>query len=66
MWVAWSQSFSVSVTRELLEELLSHRIHFRVWEGKEKVSLKARGDRSRAFRPPPAHAEDGASVCGEH
>ncbi|KAJ3602585.1 hypothetical protein NHX12_030337 [Muraenolepis orangiensis] len=63
MWVSWSQSFSVSVTRELLEELLSHRIHFRIWEGKDKVCNKARSDRLKAAaRLPLAPSDDGANM----
>ncbi|CAL8336401.1 unnamed protein product [Lota lota] len=63
MWVSWSHSFRVSVTRELLDELLSHRILFRIWEGKDKVCGKARNDRPKAFRHPLARSEDEASVC---
>ena len=65
MWVSWSHSFRVSVTRELLEALLSHTILLRIVEGREKVGSRARNDRPKAFRPLLARSEDVADGCGE-
>ncbi|XP_056462371.1 uncharacterized protein cfap92 [Gadus chalcogrammus] len=63
MWVSWSHSFRVSVTRELLEALLSHTILLRVVEGRDKVGSRARNDRPKAFRPLLARSEDDADGC---
>ncbi|XP_062320381.1 uncharacterized protein cfap92 [Osmerus eperlanus] len=52
VWLGWSQSVKVRVTRELLIKLASHKVTFRVWDTKDRVSTKARNDRPKAFRLP--------------
>ncbi|XP_015203768.2 uncharacterized protein cfap92 isoform X1 [Lepisosteus oculatus] len=52
IWLGWSQCVELKVTRELLLKLISHRITFRVWDTKDKVSAKAKYDRPKAFRLP--------------
>uniref|UniRef100_A0A9J8DAL0 Si:dkey-57n24.6 n=1 Tax=Cyprinus carpio carpio TaxID=630221 RepID=A0A9J8DAL0_CYPCA len=52
VWVSWSQTLKLNVTKELLIKLASHKITVRVWDSKDKVSFKARNDRPKAFRLP--------------
>lgn len=52
LWVSWSQTVKLNVTKELLIKLASHKITVRVWDSKDKVSFKARNDRPKAFRLP--------------
>ncbi|KAJ8360848.1 hypothetical protein SKAU_G00173730 [Synaphobranchus kaupii] len=52
MWIAWAQSVKVNVTRDLLLKLASHKVTFRVWDTKDRVSVKAKSDRPKAFRLP--------------
>ncbi|RXN19863.1 putative protein KIAA1257-like [Labeo rohita] len=52
VWVSWSQTLKLNVTRELLIKMASHKITVRVWDSKDKVSFKARNDRPKAFRLP--------------
>ncbi|KAJ8395312.1 hypothetical protein AAFF_G00032970 [Aldrovandia affinis] len=52
MWLGWSQSVKVKVTKDLLIRLASHKVTFQVWNAKERVSAKARSDRPKAFRLP--------------
>ncbi|KAB5537023.1 hypothetical protein PHYPO_G00114050 [Pangasianodon hypophthalmus] len=52
LWLGWSQAVKLSVTRELLIKMSSHKITFRLWDTKDKVSPKAKYDRPKAFRLP--------------
>ncbi|XP_051531509.1 uncharacterized protein cfap92 [Myxocyprinus asiaticus] len=52
MWVGWSQTLKLNVTRELLIKMATHKIMVRVWDSNDKVSFKARNDRPKAFRLP--------------
>lgn len=52
LWLGWSQSVKLNVTRELLIKMSSHKITFRLWDTKDRVSPKARYDRPKAFRLP--------------
>ncbi|KAK6320750.1 hypothetical protein J4Q44_G00077260 [Coregonus suidteri] len=54
VWLGWSQSVKVRVTRELLIKLLSHKITFKIWDTKDRCSAKARYDRPKAFQLPQA------------
>ncbi|KAM9524963.1 uncharacterized protein FLJ43738 isoform 3-T3 [Salvelinus alpinus] len=54
VWLGWSQSVKVRVTRELLIKLVSHKITFKIWDTKDRVSAKARYDRPKTFRLPQA------------
>ncbi|XP_063099324.1 uncharacterized protein CFAP92 isoform X2 [Cavia porcellus] len=42
LWVSWSQTFNVSVTKELLKKLNFHKITLRIWDTKDKISKKFR------------------------
>ncbi|XP_013374365.1 PREDICTED: uncharacterized protein KIAA1257 homolog isoform X3 [Chinchilla lanigera] len=42
LWVSWSQTFNVSVTKELLKKLNFHNITVRIWNTKDKISKKIR------------------------
>ncbi|XP_060713808.1 uncharacterized protein cfap92 [Tachysurus vachellii] len=50
LWLGWSQSVKLKVTRELLIKMSSHKVTFRVWDTKDRVSPKAKYDRPKAFR----------------
>ncbi|MCI4390182.1 hypothetical protein PGIGA_G00119660 [Pangasianodon gigas] len=52
LWLGWSQSVKLNVTRELLIKMSSHKITFRLWDTKDRVSPKAKYDRPKAFRLP--------------
>lgn len=52
VWVSWSQTLKLKVTRELLIKMAAHKVTVRVWDSKEKLSFKARNDRPKAFRLP--------------
>ncbi|XP_048028513.1 uncharacterized protein cfap92 isoform X2 [Megalobrama amblycephala] len=52
VWVSWSQTLEVNVTRELLIKMASHKVTVRVWDSKDKISFKARNDRPKGFRLP--------------
>ncbi|XP_061076017.1 uncharacterized protein cfap92 [Conger conger] len=51
-WLGWTQSVKVNVTRELILKLASHKVTFRVWDTKDRISAKAKSDRPKAFRLP--------------
>ncbi|XP_004855703.1 uncharacterized protein KIAA1257 homolog isoform X5 [Heterocephalus glaber] len=40
LWVSWSQTFNVNVTKELLKKLNFHKITLRIWDTKDKISKK--------------------------
>ncbi|XP_053454851.1 uncharacterized protein CFAP92 isoform X2 [Nycticebus coucang] len=42
MWVSWTHSFTINVTKELLKKINFHKITLRLWDTKDKVSKKAR------------------------
>ncbi|KAI5093505.1 hypothetical protein C0J45_16643 [Silurus meridionalis] len=50
IWLGWTQSVKLNVTRELLIKLSSHKVTFRLWDTKDRVSSKAKYDRPKAFR----------------
>ncbi|TRY91505.1 hypothetical protein DNTS_029475, partial [Danionella cerebrum] len=58
VWVSWTQTLRLNVTRELLIKMTSHKIVVRVWESKDKVSFKAKNDRPKAFRIPQESSGD--------
>ncbi|KAJ8259716.1 hypothetical protein GJAV_G00172600 [Gymnothorax javanicus] len=57
-WLGWTQSVKVKVTRDMVLKLASHKVTFRVWDTKDRVSTKAKSDRPRAFRLPRKRLED--------
>ncbi|XP_023655520.2 uncharacterized protein FLJ43738 [Paramormyrops kingsleyae] len=50
MWLAWTQSVKLRVTRDVVIKLTSHRVTFRVWDTKDMVSSKAKCDRPSVFK----------------
>ncbi|XP_044919317.1 uncharacterized protein KIAA1257 homolog isoform X4 [Mustela putorius furo] len=42
VWVSWTQTFNISVTKELLKKINFHKITLKVWDAKDKVSRKVR------------------------
>ncbi|XP_045070412.1 uncharacterized protein LOC121578751 [Coregonus clupeaformis] len=64
VWLGWSQSVKVRVTRELLIKLLSHKITFKIWDTKDRCSAKARYDRPKAFQLPQAKPGEDQDLGG--
>ncbi|XP_037658818.1 uncharacterized protein KIAA1257 homolog isoform X2 [Choloepus didactylus] len=54
VWVSWTQTFNISVTKELLKKMNFHKITLRLWDSKEKVSRKVRYYRLK----PSCHLDD--------
>jgi hypothetical protein len=48
IWVSWSQTFNINVTKELLKKINLHKVILRLWETKDKVSKKVRYYRLKA------------------
>ncbi|XP_007465363.1 PREDICTED: uncharacterized protein KIAA1257 homolog [Lipotes vexillifer] len=42
VWVSWTQSFNINMTKELLKKINFHKITLRLWNTKDKVSKKAK------------------------
>ena len=42
VWVSWTQSFNINMTKELLKKINFHKITLRLWDTKDKVSKKAK------------------------
>nr|XP_012805717.2 uncharacterized protein KIAA1257 homolog [Jaculus jaculus] len=42
VWVSWSQTFNVNMTKELLKKINFHKITMRLWDTKDKIAKKAR------------------------
>ncbi|XP_066899190.1 uncharacterized protein CFAP92 [Kogia breviceps] len=42
VWVSWTQSFTINVTKELLKKINFHKITLRLWDTKDKLSKKAK------------------------
>ncbi|KAM5291709.1 uncharacterized protein ACOB6Z_015692 [Ctenodactylus gundi] len=42
LWVSWSQTFNINVTKELLKKLNFHKIIFRLWDSKDRIPKKVR------------------------
>lgn len=51
-WVTWTHSHTATITKEMLLQLFSHSMEFKIWDTKDKVSPRARFDRPKAFRLP--------------
>ncbi|KAK6480749.1 hypothetical protein HHUSO_G18530 [Huso huso] len=64
-WLSWSQSKEIKVNKELLIKLTSHKIVFKIWDTKDRLSTKARCDKPKAFRlPQGTNGEDPENVGG--
>ncbi|XP_041347622.1 uncharacterized protein LOC121367489 isoform X2 [Gigantopelta aegis] len=63
-WVAWANSHTLTVTREVLLQMFNHRLEVRVWDTKDKVSTRARFDRPKAFRLPHGKPGEDADEIG--
>uniref|UniRef100_A0A8D2CUI7 Cilia and flagella associated protein 92 (putative) n=1 Tax=Sciurus vulgaris TaxID=55149 RepID=A0A8D2CUI7_SCIVU len=48
VWVSWSQTFNVNMTKELLKKINFHKITLRLWDNKDKISKKVRYYRLKA------------------
>ena len=55
---------SIKVTKNLLLDLYDHVFHLRIWDGKNKVSPRARFDQPKAFRLPASKKSDSDDECG--
>ncbi|VCW78764.1 unnamed protein product, partial [Gulo gulo] len=42
VWVSWTQTFNINMTKELLKKINFHKITLKVWDTKDKVSRKVR------------------------
>lgn len=42
VWVSWTQTFNINMTKELLKTINFHKITLRLWDTKDKVSKKVR------------------------
>ncbi|XP_058422613.1 uncharacterized protein FLJ43738-like [Diceros bicornis minor] len=49
VWVSWTQTFNINMTKELLKKINFHRITLRLWDTKEKILKKIRKYRSETF-----------------
>ncbi|XP_066528423.1 uncharacterized protein cfap92 [Hoplias malabaricus] len=49
VWLAWSQTVKLNLSRELLVKMPFHKIIFRVWDTKDRVSPKVKYDRLKSF-----------------
>ncbi|XP_039626855.1 uncharacterized protein cfap92 isoform X2 [Polypterus senegalus] len=63
-WLTWSHSFDRKVNRNFILKLTSHKITFRVWDLKEKLSGRAKSDRPKTFRLPQLKSEDDPESAG--
>nr|XP_018669380.1 uncharacterized protein LOC100176752 [Ciona intestinalis] len=54
VWVAWMHSHEIEVTSKNVMSLYNHTVNMKIWDAKDKVSVKARSDRPKAFRLPSA------------
>ncbi|KAK2492991.1 hypothetical protein MC885_016653 [Smutsia gigantea] len=63
-WVSWTQTFNISMTKELLKKINFHKITLKLWDTKDKVSRKVRCFRLKTT----GYSEDagsyGKSACG--
>uniref|UniRef100_A0A8C9QRL4 Si:dkey-57n24.6 n=1 Tax=Scleropages formosus TaxID=113540 RepID=A0A8C9QRL4_SCLFO len=65
VWLAWSHCVKAAITRDLVLKLASHRVAFRVWDTKDRLSSKARRDRPRTFRLQQGRGGDDADHEGK-
>ena len=52
------------MTKNFLLDLYNHVFHLRIWDGKNKVSPRARFDQPKAFRLPATKKSDSDDECG--
>ncbi|XP_066216303.1 uncharacterized protein CFAP92, partial [Saccopteryx leptura] len=58
VWVSWSQSFNINVTKELLKKINFYKITLRLWDTTDKVSKKVKYYRFKTA----TYAEDKGSL----
>ncbi|XP_014440213.1 uncharacterized protein KIAA1257 homolog isoform X2 [Tupaia chinensis] len=51
VWVSWTQTFNINMTKELLKKMNFHKVTLRLWDTKDKVSKKARYYRLKTAGP---------------
>lgn len=54
IWVSWTQTFNINVTKELLKKIHCHKITLKVWDTRDRVSRKVRYYRLKT----PVYADD--------
>ncbi|KAL1007865.1 hypothetical protein UPYG_G00092710 [Umbra pygmaea] len=64
VWLGWTQSVNVTVTRELLIKLVTHKFTLRIWDTKDRVCAKARYDRPKLFQLPQSRPGEDQDVGG--
>ncbi|XP_058534880.1 uncharacterized protein CFAP92 isoform X2 [Ochotona princeps] len=42
VWVSWTQTFNINVTKELLKKMCAHKITLKLWNTKDRVPKKIR------------------------
>ena len=55
-------SHKIRVTREVLLKMFNHSMELKMWDAKEKVSPRARFDRPKAFKLPPARGMEESEI----
>ncbi|XP_032314639.1 uncharacterized protein KIAA1257 homolog isoform X2 [Camelus ferus] len=48
VWVSWTQTFNIKVTKELLKKINFHKITLRLWDTKEKIPKRVKYYRLKA------------------
>ncbi|XP_013407741.1 uncharacterized protein LOC106171815 [Lingula anatina] len=53
-WVAWTLKHTMYLTKDSLLKLYNHTMELRIWDTKDKLGMRARYDRPKAFKLPTA------------
>lgn len=57
VWVSWTQTFNINVTKELLKKVNFHKITLRLWDTTDRISKKIRFYRIKTS----TYSDDGGS-----